>query len=125
MNVSSQIRFGDSSATAREETDSSGDALSSSFEAPTVCCEQEQSVVDSGVRHTQNDDGVFLNDSRGDADRELGNDLSIAPSTNRDGAQASRLKSASSGVVTKTVATRAIPTDELRLVLTPLHPIKT
>jgi hypothetical protein len=95
----------DSGITAQEGTASADELPPSSSEAPAVRCEQEQSVAGSGVRHTQRDDGVFLNDSRGDAKRDPANDLSIAPSINRDGAQASRAESASRGVVTKTAAT--------------------
>ena len=96
---------GDSGATAQEGTASADELPPSSSEAPAVCCEQEQSVAESGVRHTQNDDGVFMNDSRVDTECEPANDLSITPSINRDGAQASKAKSASRGVVTKTVTT--------------------
>jgi sorbitol-specific phosphotransferase system component IIA len=95
----------DSGATAQEEPNSSGDAPSSSSDAPAVCCEQEQSVADSGVRHTQDDDGVFLGAPRDDAERDSANDLSITTSIKSDGAQASKAKAANQGAVTKTVAT--------------------
>jgi hypothetical protein len=95
----------DSGATAQEETASADELPPSSYEAPAVCCEREQSVAGSGVRHMQNDDGVFLNDSRDDAEREPTNDLSIAPSNRPDGVQASKSKAASRGAVTKIAAT--------------------
>jgi hypothetical protein len=95
----------DHSATAREETASSDEAPPSSSETPMVRFEEEPSVAGSGVRFAQNDDGVFLTDSGGDAKREPAIDHSIAPSINKDGAQASRAKAASRGSVTKTVTT--------------------
>ncbi|MCI0524810.1 MAG: hypothetical protein L0Y75_06055, partial [Acidobacteria bacterium] len=95
----------DHSATAREETASSDEAPPSSSETPMVRFEEEPSVAGSGVRFAQNDDSVFLTDSGGDAKREPAIDHSIAPSINKDGAQASRAKAASRGSVTKTVTT--------------------
>src|SRR5262245_12714255 len=92
-------------ATAQEGTASADELPPSSSEPPAVRFEKEQSVAGVGVRHTQNDDGVFLNDSRGDAERDPANDLSIETSIKSDGAQASRAKAASRGVVTKTAAT--------------------
>jgi hypothetical protein len=95
----------DSGITAQEGTASADELPPSSSETPAVRCKQAQPVAESGVRHTQNDDGVFMNDSRVDTECEPANDLSITPSINRDGAQASKAKSASRGVVTKTVTT--------------------
>ncbi len=94
-----------SGVTAQEGTASADEPPPSSSEAPAVCCEQEQSVAESGVRHTQNDDGVFMNDSRGDTECEPANDLSSTPSINRDGAQGPMAKTANRGAVTKTAAT--------------------
>ncbi|MGH9768005.1 MAG: hypothetical protein ACREAB_11270, partial [Blastocatellia bacterium] len=81
---------GDSGGTAQEEAAFSDEAPPSSSEVPMVCFEEEPSVAGSGVRFAQNDDGVFLTDSGGDAEREPAIDHSIAPSINRDGAQASK-----------------------------------
>ena len=94
----------DSGVTAQEGTVSEDELPPSSSEPPAVCCEQERSVADSGIRFTQNDDGVFLTDSGGDAECEPAADHSIATSINRDGAQASNAKAANRGTVTKTVA---------------------
>src|SRR5215467_5695958 len=94
----------DSGVTAQEGTVSADELPPSSSEAPAVRCEQERSVADSGIRFTQNDDGVFLTDSGGDAECEPAADHSIATSINRDGAQASNAKAANRGTVTKTVA---------------------
>ncbi len=95
----------DSAAAAQEETASADEAPPSSSETPAGCSEQEQSVADSGIRFAQNDDGVFLTDSGADAEREPATDHSIAPSINKDGAQASMAKAANRGYVTKTVMT--------------------
>jgi len=50
----------------------------SSSDVPTVRFEQEQSVASAGIQQTQNGNGVLLNDSRGDADREPANDRVLA-----------------------------------------------
>jgi hypothetical protein len=94
----------DSGVTAQEGTVSEDELPPSSSEPPAVRCEQERSVADSGIRFTQNDDGVFLTDSGGDAECEPAADHSIATSINKDGAQASNAKAANRGAVTKTVA---------------------
>jgi hypothetical protein len=94
----------DSGVTAQEGTVSEDELPPSSSEPPAVRCEQERSVADSGIRFTQNDDGVFLTDSGGDAECEPAADHSIATYINKDGAQASNAKAANRGAVTKTVA---------------------
>lgn len=94
----------DPGATAQEETASSDETLPSSSKAPAVCCDQEQSVAASGIRFAQNDDGVFLTDSGGDAECEPASDHPIATSIN-DGAQASMAKAANRSPVKKTAAT--------------------
>jgi hypothetical protein len=96
---------GDSGATAQEEPNSSDEAPPSSSEIPGVRFEQEQSVASAGIRQMQNGNGVFLNDSRDNPECDSANDLSIAISIKSDGAQASKAKAASRGVVTKTAAT--------------------
>src|SRR5262245_10374312 len=96
----------DSGATVQEETVSADETPPSSSETLAVRCEQEQSVAGPGVQIVQNDDGVFLTDSGGDAEYEPAADHSIATSiNNKDGTQASKAKAASRGVVAKTVAT--------------------
>lgn len=94
----------DPGATAQEETASSDGTPPSSSEAPAVCCEQEPSVAAYIIRFAQNEDGVFLADSGGDAECEPAADHSIATSINDD-AQASKAKAANRGAVTKTVTT--------------------
>src|SRR5262249_47266658 len=96
---------GDSGATGQEEPNSSDEAPPSSSEIPGVRFEQEQSIASAGIRQTQNGNGVFLNDSKGNAECDSANDLSIATSIESHGAQASKAKAASRSVVTKTAAT--------------------
>jgi len=103
---------GDSGSTAQEETASSDEAPPSSSEVPALRFEEKPSVVGSGVQFTQNDDCVFLTDSDGDAEREPATDHSIAPSINKDGAQASKAKAANRGSVTKTVTT-TVPSQQM------------
>ena len=103
---------GDSGGTEQEEAAFSDEAPPSSSEVPMVRFEEEPSVASPGVQFAQNDDGVFLTDSGGDAEREPANDLSIAPSINRDGAQASRAKAANCGTVTKIVTT-TVPSQQM------------
>jgi Helicase conserved C-terminal domain len=95
----------DSGVTAQEETDSSDEAPPSSSESPAVRCEEEPPVTSAGAQLVQNDDGVFMNDSRVDAECEPANDLSNALSINRDGVQGSMAKAANCGAVTKLAAT--------------------
>jgi len=96
---------GDSGGTEQEEAAFSDEAPPSSSEVPMVRFEEEPSVASPGVQFAQNDDGVFLTDSGGDAEREPATDHSIAPSINKDGTQASKAKAANRGSVTKTVTT--------------------
>ena len=92
-------------ASAQEETASADEPRHSSSEVPTVRFEQEQSVTNSVVRLAQNDDCVFLTDSRNDAGREPADDLPIATSVRFDGALASKARAANGGPITKTVTT--------------------
>jgi hypothetical protein len=69
---------GNTGTKAQEETASADETPLSSSEIPAVRFEEEPSVAGVWIRHAQNDDGVFLTDSGGEAERGLANDLTIA-----------------------------------------------